>query len=65
MAWKGTSPVEQGGEGARRVVLRSPALERWAEGCIRFLLGAVLAGGELFGGFAPFGVGLVACSGSG
>ena len=65
MAWKGTSPLEQGGERTRRVVLRSPALERWAEGCIRFLLGAVLAGGELFGGFAPFGVGLVACSGSG
>lgn len=48
-----------------RVVLRSPALERSAECAIRLLLGAVLSGGEIFGGFAPFGVGLVACSGSG
>lgn len=65
MRAKRTSPVEQGGERIERVVLRSPALARWAEGGIRFLLGAVMAGGELFGGFAPFGVGLVACSGSG
>lgn len=48
-----------------RAILRSPALTRGAEGAIRFLLGAVLAGGELFGGFAPFGVGLVGSSGSG
>lgn len=48
-----------------RVVLHSPALERSAECGVRLLLGAVLSGGEIFGGFAPFGVGLVACSGSG
>lgn len=48
-----------------RVVLHAPVLARGAECCIRFLLGAVLSGGELFGGYAPFGVGLVACSGSG
>ena len=48
-----------------RVVLHAPVLARGAECCMRFLLGAVLAGGELFGGYAPFGVGLVACSGSG
>lgn len=50
---------------AGRAILRSPALTRSAEGAIRFLLGAVLAGGELFGGFAPFGIGLVGCSGAG
>ncbi len=48
-----------------RVVLHSKALERSAECGVRLLLGAVLSGGEIFGGFAPFGVGLVACSGSG
>ena len=48
-----------------RVAVRSPALARGLECAIRFLLGAVLAAGELFGGYAPFGVGLVACSGAG
>jgi len=48
-----------------RLVVGSPALERWAEHAIRFLLGAVLSCGELFGGWAPFGVGMTACSGSG
>lgn len=48
-----------------RTVLRSRLLTRGAEGAIRFLLGGILAGGEIFGGYAPFGVGLVACSGSG
>lgn len=48
-----------------RVELRSPALVRTAECLMRFLLGAVLAGGEIFGGFAPFGIALAACSGSG
>ena len=38
-----------------RVVLRAPALARGAECAIRFLLGAVLAGGEIFGGYAPLG----------
>ena len=48
-----------------RVVLHAPVLVRSAECVIRFLLGAVLSGGEVFGGFAPFGVGMVACSGAG
>lgn len=48
-----------------RTVLRSRLLTRSAEGLIRFLLAGVLAGGEIFGGYAPFGIGLVACSGSG
>ena len=48
-----------------QAVLRSRALTRSAEGIIRFLLGGILAGGEIFGGYAPFGIGLVACSGSG
>ena len=46
-------------------VIHSPALVRGAEGMMRFLLGAVLSSGEIFGGFAPFGVGFVASSGSG
>ena len=56
------------GEELRRtgkLVLRAPALVRFAECVIRLLLGALLAGAEIFGGYAPFGVGLVACSGSG
>lgn len=52
-------------EAAGQVVLRSPALVRAAEQGLRFLLGALLAGGELFGGYSPFGIGMVACSGSG
>lgn len=58
-------PVGATLEETGRAVLESPALLRGAEWAMRFLLGAVLAGGELFGGYAPFGVGLVACSGSG
>lgn len=46
-------------------VIHSPALVRGAECMMRFLLGAVLSSGEIFGGFAPFGVGFAACSGSG
>ncbi len=68
MAEKWRARAAQVGEelgAAGRVVLRSPALERSAECAMRLLLGAVLSGGEIFGGFAPFGVGLVACSGSG
>lgn len=38
---------------------------RAAECVIRFLLGAMLSGAEIFGGYAPFGLGLVAASGSG
>ena len=48
-----------------RLVLRAPALVRCAECAMRFLLSAVLAGAELFGGYAPFGLGMVAASGSG
>lgn len=48
-----------------KVVVRAPALVYFCECCMRFLLGALLSGAELFGGYAPFGVGLVACSGSG
>lgn len=48
-----------------KVVLRAPALVRTAECVIRFLLGALLAGAEIFGGYAPFGLGLVGASGSG
>lgn len=48
-----------------RLVLRAPALVRGAECTMRFLLGAVLSGAEIFGGYAPFGLGLVAASGSG
>ncbi len=48
-----------------RVVVRSPALAQGAECAMRFLLGCVLSSAELFGGHAPFGVALVACSGSG
>lgn len=48
-----------------RVVVRSPALAQGAECAMRFLLGCVLSAAQLFGGHAPFGVALVACSGSG
>ena len=48
-----------------KVVFRAPALVRLAECVIRFLLGALLAGAEIFGGYAPFGLGLVGASGSG
>lgn len=48
-----------------RLVLRAPALVQAAECIIRFLLGAMLAGAEIFGGYAPFGLALTAASGSG
>ena len=48
-----------------KLVLRAPALVRSAECLICFLLGAVLAGAEIFGGYAPFGVAMVGASGSG
>ncbi len=48
-----------------RVVLRAPVLLGGVECAIRFLLGAVLAGAEVFGGYAPFGVSVVGASGSG
>lgn len=48
-----------------RLVVRAPLLVRLAECLIRLLLGALLSGAELFGGYAPFALGLVAASGSG
>ena len=39
-----------------KVILRAPALVRAAECVIRFLLGAMLSGAEIFGGYAPFGL---------
>ena len=38
-----------------KVILRAPALVRAAECVIRFLLGAMLSGAEIFGGYAPSG----------
>ncbi|NCC69556.1 MAG: stage II sporulation protein E, partial [Clostridia bacterium] len=48
-----------------RVVIHAPVLIRGAECVIRFLLGAILAGAEVFGDYAPFGVAMVGASGSG
>lgn len=48
-----------------RLVLRAPALVYGAECIIRFLLGGLLAGAEMFGGWAPFGLSLVGASGAG
>lgn len=48
-----------------RVVLHAPTLIRGAEYAIRFLLGAILSGAQIFGGYAPFGVAMVGASGSG
>ena len=48
-----------------KLVLRAPVLVHLAEYLIRFTLGAVLAGAEIFGGYSPFGLALVGCSGSG
>ena len=48
-----------------RLVLRAPILVRGAECAMRFLLGSILAGAGIFGNYAPFGLGLVAASGSG
>lgn len=48
-----------------RLVLKAPALVHTAECVIHFLLGAMLSGAEIFGGYAPFGLALVGASGSG
>ncbi len=48
-----------------RLVLRAPALVHTAECAIHFLLGAMLSGAEIFGGYAPFGLAMVGASGSG
>lgn len=42
-----------------------PALMRFADTAIHFLLAAVLAGASVFGDYAPFGVALVGAAGSG
>jgi len=52
-------------EATGRLVLRAPALVVFAQCAIRFLLAAVLAGTEIFGGYAPFGLALVGATGSG
>ncbi len=48
-----------------RLVLRAPALVRAAECLIYFLLSAVLAGAEIFGGRAPFALSMVGTAGAG
>ncbi len=48
-----------------RTILRSAGLVRFSEAAVRFLLGAVLAGADLPGGYAPLGVAFVGASGSG
>ncbi|NLF35023.1 MAG: stage II sporulation protein E, partial [Clostridiales bacterium] len=48
-----------------RLMLRAPLLLGGAECAIRFLLGAVLSGAQIFGSYAPFAVALVGASGSG
>lgn len=48
-----------------RTGLSGPAVLRTAEVGIHLMLAAVLAGAEVFGGFAPFGVAMVGASGTG
>lgn len=52
-------------ETGQQAILRHPGLVRWAEHVIRALLSGILAGAEIAGDFAPFGLGMVAASGSG
>lgn len=49
----------------RQESLPRQAVMNWAECGVGFLLGAVLAGAEIFGRYAPFGVAAVAAAGSG
>ena len=65
MAEKRRAKAARSKEEIKEAVVRSPLLVRSAESAMRFLLGWVLAGGEIFGGFSPFGVGLAASAGSG
>ena len=60
-----TTPLKEEAAQTGPVASHMPALIRWAEYAIRFLLAAVLAGAEVFGGYAPFGVAMVGASGSG
>jgi len=64
MAEKRTS-VEEREPAQTQADREAGALNRAAGLAIRFLLGAILSGGELFNGGAPFAVGLVAASGAG
>lgn len=52
-------------ENGNYLALRLPVAMRMAECAIRFLVGAVLAGAEMFGGFAMCGVAMTAASGAG
>ena len=49
----------------RQESLPRQAVMSWTECGVGFLLGAVLAGAEIFGRYAPFGVAAVAAAGSG
>lgn len=46
-------------------VFSRPAAVRWAEHLIRAILCGVLAGAEIFGGYAPFALAMTAASGAG
>ncbi len=65
------STKEEIKEKARRVrqngqlVLQWPAVVQAAEYLVRTLLSFILAGAEIFGGFAPFALGMTAASGAG
>lgn len=52
-------------ERGQRLVVHLPTLVKLTEYAIRFLLGAVLTGAEIFGGYAPFGLAMIGASGSG
>ncbi len=60
-----TARIREEASQTGQVVIRTPVLVRAAEYAIRFLLGTVLAGAEIFGSCAPFGVAMVGASGSG
>lgn len=49
----------------RELVRKKGSAERAAECALRFLLAAILTGGELRGGYAPFALGLAAAAGPG
>lgn len=57
--------LREDAERTGKLVLRAPILVHLAEYAIRFMLGAVLSGAEIFGGYSPFGLALVGASGSG
>ncbi len=64
--WKGrVKQAKQDLADNGKLVLRAPALVRAAECVIHLLLGAVLAGAEIFGSASPFALALVGAAGSG